>query len=763
VWDASDWKLRGKSDGRERYGKEGTLLGEPFSPDGRLLALCGTVPDPDKPGRRKAEVTLLDAATLREVAHLPGAGPLYSPDKKTLVTWRGDTATVWDARTYRKKLDLQAAAELRGLEIAFSRDGTLLFAATKSGRGHLWEVDGGKERATVDGFLPGFAADGKALLTHLPGGVVKLWDTATGKERASLKPLGGDGCWAEFVGDGKYILTTPAWFTLKADGTPDAGKRNAVKPQIKPLELRLWDAAGKEVARLPGQDKFRGFARPSPDGKLVGYIRLGDNETERRELVLWDLAANKERAVIRTAAGIHYFEFSPDGAAVFTRDPGLLDLRVWDAASGKRLPDVVTKTPLIDLRFSRDGKLFAAAPAPRGSEPGAVGKPVDGPADVLVFRLSDRELPPPVLRGEPAKAPEPPEPPEEPKRTKVGQALADLEKESEADAPAQTKLAARAVRVVRDHPRDPAALEALEFALRRTAGDFGDDAAKVRDEAFALIRKEFVNSPDLSRLRHFIAYQRTDAADELLRTLADDSPHRAVRGRAALRLAESLAEKAETVRLLRAIPELPKHPDVRDKAAALERLAKADADALARRAEEWYGRVKDRYADVAVSDDDKRTLGPAADGGLFALRNLALGKAAPDIEGDDLDGKKFKLSDYRGKVVVLIFCGHWCGPCRQMNPRKQNLVKRHADKPFALLEVNSDDDREAVKRTVAKEKLTWRCWFDGGREGPIARRWHVRQWPTIFVLDAAGVIRYKELRGDLLDQAVDTLLAEAAK
>jgi hypothetical protein len=92
------------------------------------------------------------------------------------------------------------------------------------------------------------------------------------------------------------------------------------------------------------------------------------------------------------------------------------------------------------------------------------------------------------------------------------------------------------------------------------------------------------------------------------------------------------------------------------------------------------------------------------------------------------------------------------------------VVERHAGQPFALLEVNSDEDRETVKRTMRKEKLTWRCWFDGGgRQGPIAQRWHVHQWPTIFVLDARGVIRYKELRDDPLDRAVDALLAEAGK
>jgi len=61
---------------------------------------------------------------------------------------------------------------------------------------------------------------------------------------------------------------------------------------------------------------------------------------------------------------------------------------------------------------------------------------------------------------------------------------------------------------------------------------------------------------------------------------------------------------------------------------------------------------------------------------------------------------------------------------------------------------------------MRKEKLTWRCWFDGGREGPIARRWGVYRWPTIFVLDAKGVIRYKELRGPMLDRIVDRLMKE---
>jgi peroxiredoxin len=88
-------------------------------------------------------------------------------------------------------------------------------------------------------------------------------------------------------------------------------------------------------------------------------------------------------------------------------------------------------------------------------------------------------------------------------------------------------------------------------------------------------------------------------------------------------------------------------------------------------------------------------------------------------------------------------------------------VKRLADKPFVILGVNSDDDREALKKTVEKEQLTWRSFWDG-RDGPIATAYNVQAWPTIFVLDAKGVIRYTSLGAEKkkLDEAIETLLKE---
>ncbi|HEV3005876.1 MAG TPA: thioredoxin-like domain-containing protein [Pirellulales bacterium] len=98
-----------------------------------------------------------------------------------------------------------------------------------------------------------------------------------------------------------------------------------------------------------------------------------------------------------------------------------------------------------------------------------------------------------------------------------------------------------------------------------------------------------------------------------------------------------------------------------------------------------------------------------------------------------------------------------------MYPHERSLVKRLAGKPFALLGINSDQSKEQLKEVVKKEEMTWRSWFDGGStNGPIATHWNVSGWPTIYVLDHEGVIRYKEVRGEEMDKAVDALLAKLA-
>jgi peroxiredoxin len=95
-----------------------------------------------------------------------------------------------------------------------------------------------------------------------------------------------------------------------------------------------------------------------------------------------------------------------------------------------------------------------------------------------------------------------------------------------------------------------------------------------------------------------------------------------------------------------------------------------------------------------------------------------------------------------------------------MYPHERSLVKRLEGKPFALLGVNSDP-KDRLRQAMKKENITWRSWWDGGNtSGPIAKAWNVSGWPTIYVLDSKGVIRYKGVRGKQMDEAVDKLLKE---
>jgi hypothetical protein len=82
-------------------------------------------------------------------------------------------------------------------------------------------------------------------------------------------------------------------------------------------------------------------------------------------------------------------------------------------------------------------------------------------------------------------------------------------------------------------------------------------------------------------------------------------------------------------------------------------------------------------------------------------------------------------------------------------------------RPFALLGVNSDK-KDRVKEALKRENITWRSWWDGGSTGgPIARYYGVRGWPTIYILDHRGIIRFIGLRGEPMTQAVEMLVAEA--
>ena len=99
-----------------------------------------------------------------------------------------------------------------------------------------------------------------------------------------------------------------------------------------------------------------------------------------------------------------------------------------------------------------------------------------------------------------------------------------------------------------------------------------------------------------------------------------------------------------------------------------------------------------------------------------------------------------------------------------MYPHERSLVTTFKDKPFALIGVNSDRDREKIKQRMKEENITWRSfWNGGGTNGPISTRWNVSGWPTIYVIDHKGVIRAKNVRGPQLEKWIEQLVQEAEK
>jgi RNA polymerase sigma factor (sigma-70 family) len=193
-----------------------------------------------------------------------------------------------------------------------------------------------------------------------------------------------------------------------------------------------------------------------------------------------------------------------------------------------------------------------------------------------------------------------------------------------------------------------------------------------------------------------------------------------------------------------------------DKDRELEALAK---EPLPR----WNGKLltDDERRQLAEIVARKRTLGEVADEQLDDLHNLVAGKPAPEIEGVDMTGKPLKLSDYRGKVVVLVFWGSWCGPCMREVPHERELAERFKDNPFAVLGINCDRDKAAALEAIRSAGITWANWNDGDPgEGPIAKRYHISSYPTVFVVDAQGIIRQKKILGKAIDQAVEELLRE---
>lgn len=301
--------------------------------------------------------------------------------------------------------------------------------------------------------------------------------------------------------------------------------------------------------------------------------------------------------------------------------------------------------------------------------------------------------------------------------------------------------AGKVLKVAEENPKDDTTAAALEFSFFNLI-PLGASGADV-DKLVAIAAEHHINSPKLKDVIQSSG-QLGAVGEKLLQAAAEKSTDKEMKSIALYTLGMLYSERATDTANETSAKELT--------AKAIEHLEKA---------------VKEG-GEVKLGDD---TIGEMAKGEITALKTLSVGNPAPELEGTTLDGKKVKLSDYKGKVVLLDIWATWCGPCRAMIPHERTMVAKlkKDGKPFELISVSVDGDKEDLTKFLEKEPMPWTHWFDG-EGGPVSTKLRVKAFPTLYLIDAKGVIRKKWIGvpgGDpdspIVEEAIGELLKEVSK
>jgi BMFP domain-containing protein YqiC len=221
------------------------------------------------------------------------------------------------------------------------------------------------------------------------------------------------------------------------------------------------------------------------------------------------------------------------------------------------------------------------------------------------------------------------------------------------------KLTARLMEFAKQNPKQPIAMDALvlvvvhEMWMENNTPHLGKEADSPAPKAIATLLRDHLQSDKASEACRRMSYGFRKECETYLRAVMESSPHRDVRGQACYRLAQFLNARQQRLELLEQRPEMAQRYDGLFGKEYMTAIRSKDKGVALKEVEALFEQGAEKYADVKLLYGG--TIGERAKADLYEIRNLTVGKLAPELEGDDQDGKHFKVSDYRGKVVLLYF------------------------------------------------------------------------------------------------------------
>ena len=324
--------------------------------------------------------------------------------------------------------------------------------------------------------------------------------------------------------------------------------------------------------------------------------------------------------------------------------------------------------------------------------------------------------------------------------------------------------------VIESEPQDAGARDALIWIVTSRQGNTPGPQAGIKHSAVNILLQHHVNNPEVAR--SMLTLRRPSAdRDTLMAGLCAKATDHEAQGLAHIAFARYLMSKTPLCEYVRTGDQVNAIKNLYGDA-YLSHLRSCDLAAMRKRTETLLEEVIAEYGDIPYVRSGRRaaldlvrtkSLAQTAEGHLDEFRNLAIGKVAPAIDGVDLNGQPLRLDDYRGKVVVLVFWASWCGPCMADVSHERTLVEDLSAKPFALLGVNCDVDKQTARKSIEAAQINWRNWHDGlpaPIAGPIVDRYHVHSLPAVLVFDANGTIRSKGARREHLEKTVHELMDE---